>query len=78
MFKKSIKKYFPERRLPLKTLFDKTTTMMNLQYRDIAVMTSGASELEFYQELKNHQLNQEMFHGEVRDNDKHHTNRHTF
>ena len=46
-----------------KTLFDKTRTMMNLQYRDIAVMTTGAKELELYPDLKDHQLNTDLSQG---------------
>ena len=42
-----------------KALLDKITTMMNLQYRDIAVMTTGASELKLYQQLNNYHLNNE-------------------
>ena len=42
-----------------KSLFGKTTAVMNLQWRDIAVMTSGASELELYQELKNHEITED-------------------
>ena len=42
------------------TLFDKTTTIMKLQYRDIAVMTTGFSDLEQYPQLRNHQLNPEV------------------
>ena len=38
-------------------LLDKITTMMNLQYRDIAVITTGAAELELFQHLKDHRLN---------------------
>ena len=42
-----------------KTLFDKTATMMDLQHRDFAVLTTTASELELYHELaKYHQTNQ--------------------
>ena len=43
-----------------KTLFDKTTTMMDLEYRDIVAMTTGSSELKQYPQLKNHQFNQEL------------------
>ena len=42
------------------TLFDKTTTMMDLEYRDIVAMTTGSSELKQYPRLKNHQVNQEL------------------
>ena len=38
-------------------LLDKITTMMNLQYRDIALLTTGAAELELYPQLKDHHLN---------------------
>ena len=37
-------------------LLERITTMMNLQYRDIAVMTTGAAELELFQHLKDHLL----------------------
>ena len=40
-----------------KAILDKVTTMMNLQYRDIAVMTTGAAELELFQQLKDYHLN---------------------
>ena len=40
-----------------KALLDKITTMMNLQYRDIAVLTTGAAELELYQQLNNYHQN---------------------
>ena len=43
-----------------KTLFDKITEMMNLQYRDIALLTTGLTDLKHYPELKGHQLNEEM------------------
>ena len=42
-----------------KAILDKLTTIMNLQYRDIAVMTTGASELRLYQQLNNYHLNNE-------------------
>ena len=42
------------------TLYDKTTEMMNLQYRDIAFLTTGLFDLKHYPELKDHQLNQEI------------------
>ena len=38
-----------------KTLFDNTAMMMDLQYRDFAILTTKDSELELYQEL-------EMYH----------------
>ena len=43
-----------------KTMFDKITEMMNLQYRDIALLTTGLTDLKHYPELKDHQLNQEI------------------
>ena len=43
-----------------KTLFDKTTEMMNLQYRDIALMTTGFSDLEQYPHLKDYKPNQDL------------------
>ena len=45
------------------TLFDKITRMMELQHRDIALLTTGAAELEYYTELKSHQLNQKIIDG---------------
>ena len=42
------------------TLFDKTTTLMELQHRDIALLTSGAAELEHFADLKSHQLNKQI------------------
>ena len=41
-------------------LFDKTTTMMRLQYRDIALLTTGAAELEHFTDLKSYQLNKQI------------------
>ena len=41
-------------------LFDKTTTMMKLQHRDIALLTTGAAELEHFNDLKSHQLNKQI------------------
>ena len=38
-------------------LLDKIRTMMNLQYRDIALLTTGAAELELFQQLRDHRLN---------------------
>ena len=43
-----------------KTLYDQITEMMNLQYRDIALLTTGLNDLKHYPELKDHQLNQEI------------------
>ena len=43
-----------------KALFDKTARLLSLQYRDIAVMTTGAAELELYPELKDHQANTDL------------------
>lgn len=40
-----------------KDIFDEMSKMMKLQYRDIAVVTTGASELQLYQELTTHQTN---------------------
>ena len=42
------------------TLFDKTTRMMELQHRDIALLTTGAAELEHFDNLKSHQLNKQI------------------
>ena len=38
-------------------LFNKTTTMMKLQHRDIALLTTGAAELEHFPDLKSYKLN---------------------
>ena len=38
-------------------LFNKTTTMMKLQHRDIAHLTTGAAELEHFPDLKSYKLN---------------------
>ena len=51
------KKKLTEHYNTAKALFDKTTTMMNLRYKDIALMTTGASELKLFKELRNHTLN---------------------
>ena len=40
-----------------KAILDRVTTMMNLQYRDIAVMTTGATELGLYPQLIEYQIN---------------------
>ena len=37
-------------------LFDKTTTMMKLQHRDIALLTTRAAELEHFPDLKSYKL----------------------
>ena len=44
----------------VKTLNDKTAEILNLQYRDIALLTTGLTDLKHYPELKDHQVNQEM------------------
>ena len=46
-----------------KAILTKVTTMMNLQYREIAVMTTGATELELYQELNDYHLNYDSGRG---------------
>ena len=38
-----------------KTLWDKTGAMLGLQYREIALLTTGREELELYRELTDHQ-----------------------
>ena len=38
-------------------MFDRTTEMVKLQYRDIAFMTTGFSDLEQYPQLKNYEFN---------------------
>ena len=40
-----------------KAILDRVTTMMNLQYRDIAVMTTGATELGLYPQLIEYHIN---------------------
>ena len=42
-----------------KPFLNKITRMINLRYRDIAAMTTKASETELYQELRDHQINQD-------------------
>ena len=46
-----------------KAILDKITTMKNLQYRDIAVMTTGAAELELYPQLNDYYLNHDTTDG---------------
>ena len=46
-----------------KAILDKVTTMMSLQYRDIAVMTTGAVELELFQQLNDYNLNYDTTDG---------------
>ena len=43
-----------------KALFDKLTTMMNLQYKDILLLTTGAAETELYEDIENHQMDPEF------------------
>ena len=43
-----------------KTLFDKITTMMDLQYKDIVLLTTRATEIELYEDLEDHQLDPEF------------------
>ena len=53
-----------------KTLFDKTANTMDLHFRDFAVLTTTASDLELYQELQNHHQLQpdiESKHGDYPD-----------
>ena len=42
------------------SLFDRTTSLMELQHRDIALLTTGAAELEHFDDLKSHQLNKHI------------------
>ena len=39
-----------------RVLFDKTTKLMNLRNKDIAVLTTAVSELESYPDLRNHKV----------------------
>ena len=39
-----------------RTLFHKAATMMNLRYKDIAVLTMTTSQLELYPDLRSHQV----------------------
>ena len=48
-----------------KALFNKTTEMLGLQYRDMAVMTSRATELQHYQELRDHQVSEDFSQGKM-------------
>ena len=43
-----------------KAVFDKMTTMMNLQYRDVAYWTTTTPELKHYKDLKDHQPKPEI------------------
>ena len=43
-----------------KAVFDKMTTMMNLQYKDIAYWTTTTRELKLYEDLKDYQPKQEI------------------
>ena len=43
-----------------KNLFDKTSSLMNLNNKHIAVLTTAASDLARYPEMTNHQLSQEI------------------
>ena len=45
-----------------KKLLDKTTRMMNLRNKDIAVLTTAVSELNLYPDLRNHQVNKGKDH----------------
>ena len=49
--------YFSEHYQVAKALFDKTTSEMDLGlYRDMATLTTTATEIELYQDLKDHQV----------------------
>ena len=49
--------FFSEHYQVAKALFDKTTSEMDLVlYRDIATLTTTATEIELYQDLKDHQV----------------------
>ena len=48
-----------------KALFNKTTEMLGLQYRDVAVMSSRATELQHYQELRDHQVSEDFSQGKM-------------
>ena len=39
-----------------KAIFDKITTIVNLQYKDFASLTMSASQLKLYQEMESHKL----------------------
>ena len=43
-----------------KAVFDRMTTMMNLQYRDVAYWTTTTPELKHYKDLKDHQPKPEI------------------
>ena len=43
-----------------KNLFDKTSSLMNLSNKNIAVLTTAASDLAQYPDLTNHQLSKEI------------------
>ena len=46
-----------------RALFEKTRIVMNLESRDIAVLTTGATELDQYISLKNYQVKKEISRG---------------
>ena len=43
-------------------LFDKTTRVINLRNKDIAVLSTADSELDLYPDLRNHQVNKGKVH----------------
>ena len=46
-----------------RALFEKTRIVMNLESKDIAVLTTGATELDQYLSLKNYKVNKEISRG---------------
>ena len=42
--------------IPAKALLDRMTTSLDLQYKDIAVLTTQEGELNLFKELRSHQL----------------------
>ena len=51
--------------ITVKGLFEKVSTEVRLQYRDIAVLTTQAAKLGQYQELNNHQIDQQIVNGKL-------------
>ena len=48
------------------TLFDKITRMMELQHKDIALMTTGFTDLKQYPQLTNHTFNPERLQSKMK------------
>ena len=49
-----------------KVLFDELSSKVKFHYRDIAVLTTQASQLEQYQDLNRNQKTQRVYNGKVK------------